>query len=114
MIHQILVDDQQAPKKQRHTARRIFERLRDEHGYPGGATVVKDAVRDWKQSHQEVFVPLVHPPGEAQVDFGEATIQLAGVETKVALLVLTLAGRTWRSCASQRPTSLPTRRCWRR
>jgi transposase len=90
VIHQILVADRQAPKKQRHTARRIFERLRDEHGYPGGETVVKDAVRDWRQSHQEVFVPLVHPPGEAQVDFGEATIQLAGVETKVALFVLTL------------------------
>ncbi len=35
VIHQMLVDDQQAPKKQRHTARRIFERLRDEHGYGG-------------------------------------------------------------------------------
>jgi len=90
IIHQILVADRQAPKKQRHTARRIFERLRDEHGYQGGKTVVKDAVRAWKQSHQEVFLPLSHPPGEAQVDFGEATIQLAGQETKVALFVMTL------------------------
>jgi transposase len=90
IIHQILIGDQQAPKKQRHTAHRIFERLRDEHGYPGGETVVKDAVREWKQSHQEVFLPLSHPPGEAQVDFGEATIQLGGIETKVALFVMTL------------------------
>ena len=44
----------------------------------------------WKQSHQEVFLPLSHPPGEAQVDFGEATIRLAGQETKVALFVMTL------------------------
>ena len=73
IIQQILKDDRQAPKKQRHTAKRIFERLRDEHRYQGGKTVVKDAVRDWKQSHQEVFLPLSHPPGEAQVDFGEAT-----------------------------------------
>jgi transposase len=51
IIQQILVDDQQAPKKQRHTAERIFQRLRDEHGFRGGRTVVKDAVRDWKQSH---------------------------------------------------------------
>ncbi len=90
IIHQILTDDRQAPKKQRHTARRIFERLRDEHGYQGGQTVVKDAVRAWKQSRQEVFLPLSHPPGEAQVDFGEATIRLAGQETKVALFVMTL------------------------
>lgn len=90
IIHQILDDDRQAPKKQRHTAHRIFERLRDEHGYTGGETVVKDAVRAWKQTHQEVFLPLSHPPGEAQVDFGEATIRLAGQETKVALFVMTL------------------------
>ncbi len=90
IIHQILADDRQAPKKQRHTAQRIFQRLRDEHGFQGGETVVKDAVRSWKQLHQEVFLPLSHPPGEAQVDFGEATIKLGGIETKVALFVMTL------------------------
>jgi transposase len=90
IIHQILEDDRQAPKKQRHTAKRIFERLRAEHSYTGGQTVVKDVVRAWKQSHQEVFLPLSHPLGEAQVDFGEATIKLNGAETKVALFVMTL------------------------
>ena len=90
IIHQILEDDRQAPKKQRHTAHRIFQRLRDEHDYEGGETVVKDAVRAWKQSGQEVFLPLSHPPGEAQVDFGEATIKLDGIETKAALFVMTL------------------------
>lgn len=90
IIHQILEDDRQAPKKQRHTAKRIFQRLREEHGFQGGKTVVKVAVRAWKQSHQEVFLPLSHPPGEAQVDFGEATIHLAGQVTKVALFVMTL------------------------
>jgi len=90
IIHQILEDDRQAPKKQRHTAWRIFERLRDEHRFTGGYTTVKDAVRSWKQSHREVFLPLSHPPAEAQVDFGEATIKLAGQETKVALFVMTL------------------------
>lgn len=90
IVHEILVADREAPKKQRHTAWRIFQRLRDEHGYDGGYTTVKDAVRAWKQSHREVFLPLSHPPGEAQVDFGEATILLAGVETKVALFVMTL------------------------
>jgi len=90
VIQQILEDDRQAPKKQRHTAKRIFERLRDEHGFRGGKTVVKDAVRAWKQSHQEVFLPLSHAPGEAQVDFGEATIRWSGQEMKVALFVMTL------------------------
>jgi len=90
IIHEIIEQDRQAPKKQRHTAWRIFERLRDEHRFKGGYTIVKDAVRAWKQGHQEVFLPLSHPPGEAQVDFGEATIKLNGVDTKVALFVMTL------------------------
>jgi len=76
IIHEMLEADLQAPRKQRHTAQRIFERLRTEHGYEGGQTVVKDAVRAWRQSHQEVFLPLSHPPGEAQVDFGEATVEV--------------------------------------
>ena len=45
IIHEILKQDQQAPKKQRHTAQRIFNRLQAEHRYDGGYTIVKDAVR---------------------------------------------------------------------
>ncbi len=90
IIQQILEDDRGAPKKQRHTAWRIFQRLKTEHQFTGGYTIVKDAVRDWKQQHQEVFLPLAHPPGEAQVDFGTATVQLDGVDTKVAMFVMTL------------------------
>jgi transposase len=70
VIDQILEGDKKAPKKQRHTARRIFERLRDGYGYKGGLTVVKQAVAASRRSHAEVFVPLAHRPGEAQVDFG--------------------------------------------
>jgi transposase len=44
-IDQILEQDKAEGKKQRHTAKRIFERLRDEHGYTGGYTIVKDYVR---------------------------------------------------------------------
>ena len=43
MIDHILGDDKSRPKKQQHTAKRIFERLRDEHGFTGGITLVKDA-----------------------------------------------------------------------
>jgi transposase len=89
-IHQILEDDQHAPPKQRHTARRIYERLRDEHDYPGCASIVRAAIAAIKQSQAEVFVPLLHPPGTAQCDFGRADVMVAGVRHKAALFVLTL------------------------
>src|SRR5262245_17456150 len=90
VIEQILASDQHAPAKQRHTARRIFERLRDEHGYHGCHSIVRDAVRLLKQSQAEVFVPLSHPPGQAQADFGRAVVVVGGVRAKAALFVLTL------------------------
>jgi transposase len=90
VVHQILEDDTKAPKKQRHTAKRIFDRLRAEHGYAGGLTTVKDAVRAWRKRTAEVFVPLAHPPGEAQVDFGQAEVTLDGQAATVAVFVMTL------------------------
>jgi hypothetical protein len=72
IIDAILAADKDRPKKQRHTSKRIFERLRDEHGFTGKITIVKDYVSGWRQRGQEMFVPLVHPPGHAQADFGEA------------------------------------------
>jgi transposase len=83
IIDAILAADEGRPKKQRHTAKRIFERLRDEHGYAGGITIVKDYVRVRRRRHREVFVPLRHDPGHAQVDFGEALAEIAGVEGKI-------------------------------
>jgi transposase len=90
-IEQILREDreQNVPQKQRHTGKRIFERLREE-GYEGGYTVVKDAVREFKERLQEVFVPLEHPPGEAQVDFGEAVAKVGGQLRKVVFFVMAL------------------------
>jgi transposase len=90
VIHQILEADRQAPKKQRHTAERIFQRLRDEHGYAGCASIVRSAVAEWKQTQAEVFVPLAHPPGEAQMDFGHAEVVVAGEPATAAVFVLTL------------------------
>ncbi|MCB9951682.1 MAG: IS21 family transposase [Planctomycetaceae bacterium] len=90
IIEQILESDKQVHRKQRHTSQRIFERLRDEHGYDGGITLVNQAVRSVKQRSKEVFFPLSHPPGEAQVDFGFADVWLNGELTKVALFVMTL------------------------
>jgi transposase len=90
VIRQILDDDAAAPRKQRHTAHRIWQRLRDEHAFTGGYTVVKDAVREMKLGRKEVFLPLTHPPGEAQVDFGFADAVVAGVQTQVAVFVMSL------------------------
>ena len=89
-IDEILGADKKAPKKQRHTAKRIFDRLVNEYGYDGGYTAVKEAVRAVKQKSREVFVPLSHPPSWAQVDFGYAEIDLASERTKVAFFVMTL------------------------
>ncbi len=83
VIDGILLDDKSRPKKQQHTAKRIFERLRDEYGFPGGITIVKDYVAGWHRRAQEMFVPLEHPPGHAQVDFGEAIGVIGGVERKI-------------------------------
>jgi transposase len=82
IIDQILADDQTQPKKQRHTAKRIFDRLKAEHDFGGGYTIVKDYVRQARLTHKEVFVPLAHSPGDAQADFGEALVVIAGVEQK--------------------------------
>jgi transposase len=83
IIDKILADDKSRPKKQQHTAKRIFERLRDEHGFTGGITIVKDYVAGWQQRAREMFVPLMHPPGHAQADFGEAIGIIGGVERKI-------------------------------
>ena len=88
VIDRILEDDLRLPKKQRHAAKRIFERLRDEYGFGGGYTIVKDYVREHRRRTREMFVPLSHPPGQAQCDFGEALVVIGGVQQEGPLLRL--------------------------
>ena len=90
IIDQILEADKSVPKKQRHTAKRIFERLRTEHGFTGGITIVKDYVREQSLRRKEMFVPLSHPPGHGQADFGEALVVIAGVRRKAHFLAVSL------------------------
>ena len=66
IIDRILEEDKDRPKKQRHTSKRIFERLRDEYGFTGKITIVKDYICGVRQRRREMFVPLTHPPGHAQ------------------------------------------------
>ena len=90
IIDRILEEDRSRPAKQRHTSKRIFERLRDEHGYAGGLTIVKDYVHARRLRQREVFVPLRHDPGHAQVDFGEALAEIGGVEQKIHFFAMDL------------------------
>jgi transposase len=90
IIDRILEEDKLRPAKQQHTSKRIFERLRDEHGYAGGITIVKDYVHQRRQRLREMFVPLRHDPGHAQVDFGEALAVIAGEERKIHFFAMDL------------------------
>ena len=81
-IDQWLLEDLERPKKQRHTVKRIFERLRDEDGFTGGYKTVKDYVRVHRQKARAMFIPLTHPPGHGQADFGEAVVVLGGARQK--------------------------------
>ncbi|MCK9470091.1 MAG: IS21 family transposase [Porticoccaceae bacterium] len=90
IIDRWLEADRAVPRKQRHTAKRVFDRLRDEHGFTGGYTIIKDYMRDRARRGQEMFVPLAHPAGHAQADFGEAMVVIGGVEQKAHFFVLDL------------------------
>ncbi len=90
VVEAILAADQGSPRKQRHTAKRIYGRQRDEHGFAGGYTIVKDYVLSQRLSQREVFVPLVHEPGHAQADLGEAVVRIGGVEQQAHCFAMDL------------------------
>ena len=88
IIDQILEDDKGRPAKQRHTSKRIFERLRDEHGYAGGLTIVKDYVLGQRQerSENQLSDPCACFTLKSIADFGldttlgESTFTLVGID----------------------------------
>lgn len=90
IIDSILEGDRQVHRKQRHTAKRIHERLRDEYGFEGSYTIIKDYVRQYRRTSREVYVPLSHAAGHAQADFGEARVIIDGVQQKAHFFVLDL------------------------
>ena len=81
-IDKILEGDRSVHKKQRHTAQRIFERLRDEEGFSGGYTIVREYVARALLRSREMFIPLSHRPGQAQADFGQADAYIAGKKVR--------------------------------
>ena len=96
IVRQWLEEDRTRPRKQRHTARRIWERLRDEHGFRGGQSTVRQWVRENGRPPLDVVtLPLAHDPGaEAQFDFGEAQVEIAGEVRTVYIFCARLAHST--------------------
>ena len=93
------------PRKQRHTARRVWQRLVDERG----ATVAESTVRAYagrvrrelESGRVTVTIPQLHPPGEeAEVDFGGVSVWLDGVLTELSMFVMRLShsGRAVHVC----------------
>jgi transposase len=93
LIDQWLRADREAPRKQRHTAKQMWERLRSEHGADVAETTVRDYVRRRRRElgspPEEAFVPQVYEPGvEAEVDWGEAEVEIAGLGRTVQLFLM--------------------------
>ena len=87
-----LGEDQGRPRKQRHTAKRVFDRLVAEQGFIGSYSPVQRFVRKWKAQHRhagEGFTELVWPAGTAQVDFGQADAIIAGTRQVLHIFVVT-------------------------
>ena len=104
-VKQCLKDDEdEHTKKQNHTARRIYTRLVEEMGFTGGETTVRAFVHELKGKAAEAFVPLYFAPGDAiQIDWGEATVYLAGDKLVVNLFCARL-------CYSDMPFVIAYRR----
>jgi len=76
--------DEDAPSKQKHTAKRIYDRLVEEMGFTGGESTIRHYVRKLRSKLAEAYVTLEFDPGEAmQVDWGEATVLMDGRKTTV-------------------------------
>ena len=106
VIDQILADDESAPPKQRHTAARVFARLRGEHGYAGQYDQVRRYVKQKRGCHLETFVPLPHALAErVECDFGQIWVDFPASRRAVSVLIL-----TWSVSHASFMIALPTQR----
>jgi transposase len=105
-IDSILLADEQAPRKQRHTAAKLHRRLVQEYGYSGSYDRVRVYVRSRVQRHREVFIPLDHEPGQRlECDFGHIEVDFPDGRRQVPVLVVTWS---WSNCPFA--IALPTER----
>jgi transposase len=106
VIRQILADDEQAPRKQRHTAAKIYRRLRDEYGYSGGYDQVRRYVKRQRKKLRETFIPLDHPPGRRlEADFGYIYVDFPEGRCQAPVLLT-----TWSVSGRPFAMGLPTER----
>jgi len=85
----LATDEAENIKKQKHTAKRIYDRLVDEKGFNGGESTIREIVANLTEKQKKVFIPLSYEPGEAiQIDWGEATVYLVGKKIKVNLFCM--------------------------
>jgi transposase len=105
-IDRILLADEQAPRKQRHTAAKLFRRLRQEYGYSGSYDRVRLYMLGRTQQQREVFIPLDHEPGQRlECDFGHIAVDFPLGRRQVPVLVTTWS---WSNCPFA--IALPTER----
>jgi transposase len=89
-IDAILAADEEAPRKQRHTASKIWRRLQQEHGYTGGYERVRLYVRERQRRQRETFIPLDHDPGQRlEADFGHIYVDFPDGRKQIPVLVVT-------------------------
>ena len=96
LVRRWLTEDLEAPRKQRHTARRIWQRLIEEEGARVGESTVRSLVARLRieigADRCQVMVPQTHPPAEeAEVDFGEFTASIAGTIMKLYMFCMRLS-----------------------
>lgn len=92
IINGWLEDDKKRPRKQRHTGRRVFDRLVAEYDYTGSYSTVSRYIKLWHQNHRHLsdgYIELTWTPGVAQVDFGQAEAIIAGQRMTLHMLVVT-------------------------
>ena len=91
-IDEIFREDQDAPRKQRHTAAAIYRRLTKEDGYTGGYDQVRRYVAKNRRNQRETFIPLSSDPGQrAEADFGHVYADFPDGRRQVPVLILTWA-----------------------
>jgi len=106
VVDTILAGDQDAPRKQRHTASQLFRRLRDEYGYAGGYDQVRRYLQSQRRQQRETFIPLDHPPGHrAEADFGHIHVDFPDGRRLVPVLLV-----TWSYSNAPFALALPTER----
>jgi len=106
LIKQVLEEDLQAPRKQQHTAAKLYRRLRDEHGYTGGYDQVRRYVGQIGRAQRETFIPLTHPPGRRlEADFGHIYVDFPQGREQVSVLLL-----TWSHSGYRFAVALPSER----